>query len=309
MRLFERLSPQAQGYVLIVFTMVVWGSFSLLSRVNVHWNISAWDVIAMRFSLSAVILLPILAVTKQFRFLLDWRAVVLAFIGGVGYSCLVYSAFLLAPVVHGAVFLNGMIPLATAIITMLCFRQKPNTDTKIALTIITLTLVGMTVMVMMGAYALSVGDLLFVICAFSWATFSVLLARWRFSAWQTMCSTVIWSAVLYMPLYLAFIGFSSTSATWQHLAIQGVFHGLVVMIVATLTYALAVERIGAFQAGGIASLAPFISSLIAVPLLGESLDSVMILGLVGMGLGVVQPWRWLHKNTPADIKAPQKHSL
>ena len=65
------------------------------------------------------------------------------------------------------------------------------------------------------------------------------------------------------------------------------------MIIATMTYALAVERLGAFTAGGVASVAPFISAIIAVPLLGEPLDLVMVVGLLGMSLGVIQPWRFL----------------
>lgn len=74
---------------------------------------------------------------------------------------------------------------------------------------------------------------------------------------------------------------------------SGVFHSILVMIVATVTYAMAVSRLGAFMAGGLSSLAPFISAIIAVPLLGEPLNMVMVLGLIGMGLGTVQPWRWI----------------
>lgn len=93
-----------------------------------------------------------------------------------------------------------------------------------------------------------------------------------------------------------FIGFSSPNASIIHLGIQGIFHSVLVMIVATVTYAMAVARLGAFQAGGLSSLAPFMSALLAVPLLGEPLSTVMVLGLIGMGLGTVQPWRWLNRS-------------
>lgn len=292
-RFFEHLSPKTQGYLLVLFTMCVWGSFSLLSRVTVRWQVSVWDVIAMRFAFAAIILLPILWLNKDWRFLLHWRAVVLAIIGGVGYSCLVYTGFTLAPVVHGAVFLNGMIPVATALLLWLIFKIRPDTDTKIALIIISLTLCAMTAMILMGAYHFNVGDVIFVSCAFCWAAFSILLKEWQFTPWQTMSSSVIWSALIYLPIYALFIGFSSPDASWHHLAIQGIFHSVLVMIVATVTYAMAVARLGAFMAGGLSSLAPFISAILAVPLLGEPLNMVMVLGLIGMGLGTVQPWRWL----------------
>lgn len=104
--------------------------------------------------------------SKDWQFLWSRRSVVLALMGGAGYSCLVYTAFALAPVVHGAVFLNGMIPVATALLLWAFFRVKPDHNTKIALGIIIMTLLAMTTMIMTGAYHFNIGDAIFVACAF-----------------------------------------------------------------------------------------------------------------------------------------------
>jgi drug/metabolite transporter (DMT)-like permease len=48
----------------------------------------------------------------------------------------------------------------------------------------------------------------------------------------------------------------------MHLAIQGFFHGILVVIVATLTYVAAIERLGAFKTGSIVTLAPFMAALL-----------------------------------------------
>ncbi|MCL1622817.1 DMT family transporter [Moraxella sp. Tifton1] len=293
---FQRLSPTVQGYLLVLFTMCVWGSFSLLSRVTVQWQVAIWDVMAMRFGFAALILLPLLWRKKDWRFLFSLRIILLAMVGGVGYSCLVYTGFALAPVVHGAVFLNGMIPVATALLIWLFFGSRPDADTKISLWIIILTVLMMTGMILMGAYTFNLGDVIFLACAFCWSGFGILIKHWQLTPWQTLCGTVMWSAMIYLPIYTQFIGFSSPNASLVHLMIQGLFHGVLVMIVATITYAMAVVRLGAFMAGGLSSLAPFIAAIIAVPLLGETLNAVMALGLIGMGLGTVQPWRWLRKN-------------
>lgn len=287
------LSPTVQGYVFVVITMCVWGGFSLLARVNAHWGIMAWDIIAIRFGVSALILLPIICLKGEYQFLFTSKAILLAVMGGVGYSCLVYSAFLLAPVAHGAVFLNGMIPVATALLMFIFLKQSPTPSTKIALIIIGLTLLAMFVLMAQDGLTLELGDGLFLLCAFCWAGYGILLKEWRFSAWQVLCSTAIWSAVLYLPLYWLFIDSSLGNVKPVHLLIQGTFHSIAVMLVATFSYALAIERLGAFLAGALASLAPFISALVAVPLLGEPLNQIMVLGLIGMGLGTIQPWRFL----------------
>ena len=45
--------------------------------------------------------------------------------------------------------------------------------------------------------------------------------------------------------------------------------GVLVVIIATLTYVAIIERLGAFKTGSIVTLAPFIAAVIAVPLLNE----------------------------------------
>lgn len=298
----RHLAPTLQGYLYIVITMCIWGSFSLLARLNTYWGIAAWDIIAIRFGVSALILWLVLWLKRDWHFLFDIKAVILAMFGGVGYSCLVYSAFLLAPVVHGAVFLNGMIPVATALLMLIFLKQRPDKNTKIALIIIGLTLLIMYGLMLKDGLNFGLGDGLFLVCAFAWASYGILLKEWQFSAWQVVCSTAIWSAIIYLPIYGLFIDTNLDNVRLTHLIIQGTFHSIIVMIVATLTYALAVERLGAFFAGALACLAPFISALAAVPLLNEPLNHIMVLGLIGMGLGTVQPWRFFNKTSTKTRK-------
>lgn len=64
------------------------------------------------------------------------------------------------------------------------------------------------------------------------------------------------------------------------------------VIIATLSYVEAIKRLGAFKAGSIVTLAPFIAAILAVPLLNEPLSLAIVCGLLGMGIGALQPWRW-----------------
>ena len=104
------MSPRSQGYVFIAITMCIWGGFTIFSRLNAHWHISAWDITALRFAIAFVILMPILIYKKDLAFLCTKQSVILALIGGVGYCLTAYSAFLYAPAAHAAIFLNGCIP-------------------------------------------------------------------------------------------------------------------------------------------------------------------------------------------------------
>lgn len=295
MKFFRHLSTTQQGYLFTIITMCIWGSFGLLARMNAYWQIQVWDILLLRFGIAALVLIPILWLKKDYRFLFDWRMLILALVGSIGYCTLVYSGFFYAPVAHGVVFLNGTFPLFAALIGYVVLKQGIDKHTGIGLGIIVATLLLMAVMMIADNARFGIGDVFFILSGACWGLFSVLLRQWNFSAWHIMSGVAIWSAILYIPAYVLFAEPNFANNQPVHLVIQGLFHSIFVVIIATISYAKAVAQIGVFQAGSIANLAPFIASLLAVPLLGEMIDATLLLGLVGMALGALQPWRWLQK--------------
>ena len=291
------MTARTQGYLFVCITMCIWGGFTILSRLNLHWHVSAWDLVAMRFAIAFIILMPVLVYKKDLAFLWHPRPVILALTGGLAYCLTVYTAFLQAPAAHAAIFLNGCIPLCTAVAAYLLFRQPFDKHTWLSLSMMLSALALMSyLMLHEQASAFGLGDILFFLSAVWWGIFTVLLKQWKLSAWHSMASVAIWSALIYLPIYILFIPKHFQEAEPVHLLVQGVFHGVLVVIIATLTYVAAIERLGAFKTGSIVTLAPFIAAIIAVPLLNEPLSPAIMCGLVGMGIGALQPWRWFRKD-------------
>jgi drug/metabolite transporter (DMT)-like permease len=301
------MTARTQGYLFVLITMCIWGGFTIFSRLNLHWHVSAWDLVAMRFAIAFLILMPVLIYKKDLAFLWHPRPVILALTGGLAYCLTVYTAFLQAPAAHAAIFLNGCIPVCTAVAAYLLFRQPFDKHTWLSLSIMLSALVLMSYLMLHDqAAAFGLGDLLFFISAVWWGIFTVLLKQWKLSAWHSMASVAIWSAIIYLPVYILFVPKHFQEAEPIHLVIQGLFHGVLVVIIATLTYVAAIERLGAFKTGSIVTLAPFIAAVIAVPLLDEPLNAAIACGLVGMGIGALQPWRWFKKDTLSERLAQQK---
>ncbi|NWK82005.1 DMT family transporter [Acinetobacter sp. SwsAc4] len=301
------MTARTQGYLFVCITMCIWGGFTILSRLNLHWHVSAWDLVAMRFAIAFIILMPVLVYKKDLAFLWHPRPIILALTGGLAYCLTVYTAFLHAPAAHAAIFLNGCIPLCTAVAAYLLFKQPFDKHTWLSLSIMLSALALMSyLMLHEQASAFGIGDILFFLSAVWWGIFTVLLKQWKLSAWHSMASVAIWSALIYLPIYILFIPKHFHEAEPVHLLIQGVFHGVLVVIIATLTYVAAIELLGAFKTGSIVTLAPFIAAVIAVPLLDEPLNAAIVCGLVGMGFGALQPWRWFKKDTLSERLAQQK---
>lgn len=290
------MSPKSQGYLYVLVTMCVWGGFTLLSRLNATWNISAWDVTALRFALAFCILMPILIYRKNTDFLWHKEPVILALFGGVAYCLSAYSAFIYAPAAHAAIFLNGCIPLCTAVAAFLIYKQPFDRHIWASLSIMMLALALMGYLLsQQSGNPFGIGDGLFFLAAVWWGIFTVLLRQSTLTAWQAMCSVAIWSAIIYLPIYLLFLPKRLGDAQIEHLVIQTLFHGVMVVIVATLAYVEAIKRLGAFKTGSLVTLAPFVAAILAVPLLNEPLSLAIVCGLIGMGVGALQPWRWLRR--------------
>ncbi|WP_373684229.1 MULTISPECIES: DMT family transporter [unclassified Acinetobacter] len=301
------MSPQKQGYLYVFITMCIWGGFTLTARLSANWGISAWDITALRFALAFCILMPILIYKKDTAFLWKKEPFILAMLGGVTYCLTAYSAFHYAPAAHAAIFLNGCIPLCTAIAAFLIFKQPLDKHTWISVVIMVSAISLMSyLMYVETGVAFGLGDLLFFISAIWWGIFTVLLKQWRLSAWHAMAGVAVWSAVVFVPIYLLFFPKHWSDPEPLQLIGQVIFHGIFVVIIATLTYVEAIKRLGAFKAGSIVTLAPFIAAILAVPLLNEPLSFAIVCGLVGMGIGAIQPWKWLGRKDSLEQQLEQQ---
>lgn len=292
------ISSQRQGYLFVLITMCIWGGFTIFSRLNVQWHISPWDITALRFALAFCILMPILIYKKDTAFLWKKEPFILALIGGVVYCLISYSAFHYVPAAHAAIFLNGCIPLCTALAAFILYRQPFDRHIWLSLGIMLAAIGGMSyLMYRETGVAFGLGDLLFFLSAICWGIFTVLLRQWKLSAWHAMAGVAIWSAMIYIPIYLLFLPHNLTTPEPMHLVIQTIFNGVFVVIIATLAYVEAIKRLGAFKTGSIVTLAPFIAAIVAVPLLNEPLSLAIVCGLLGMGFGALQPWRWFKQDS------------
>jgi len=104
------------------------------------------------------------------------------------------------------------------------------------------------------------------------------------------------SAVMFLPVYALFLPSGLSQVSWQVIAVQAAFQAVLVVIVAMLTFIAAVQRLGAFTVGSFLALAPMVAATLAVPVLDEPLTIGLMLGLLGMVTGALQPWRLLKKS-------------
>ena len=75
--------------------------------------------------------------------------------------------------------------------------------------------------------------------------------------------------IVYVPVYAIVSGPSLLDAPWRDLILQAPVHGLLVAVISLTFFGRAVSLLGASNGSAFAALAPAITAILAIPILGE----------------------------------------
>jgi len=263
----------------------MWTAFSLVSRLGGKSPLTSYDIFALRLMTAVVVLAPF-ARSLPAGCWRDRRLWLLVMLGNLVYCLLVYRGFQYAPAAHGAILLSGMQPFWISAIVWLLAGTRPNRMRVFGLSAIA---IGMVCAAMPyfadGSVDSLFGDALILLGSICWAFYSVLAARWGYSAWTLTRAVAFGSAILYLPVYFLWLPKQLAAVPVSMLFIQCLFQGLVATILAMLAYLKAVSILGPERAAVFLAMVPIVTGLVAVPLLAEPLTSWLLAGLVFVSLG------------------------
>jgi drug/metabolite transporter (DMT)-like permease len=280
----NRASDHTKGVVACLCVVICWTGFNIITRFGAKNVFTPFDLGALRFSISGIIALPIFLylVPKD-----NWsKYIVLSIFGGLGYSLFVYSGFVYAPSAHAGVFVNGGIPFWAAILVAFSsqFKMPKNLILALALSTIGLLMIGFDSLFVQSMDGEWRGDILFFIAALTWAVFGFLIRRWQIRPFLAMLGIASFAAVIYLPIYILWLPKTILSASFDQIALQGFYQGIVAALFAGGMYGYAVQKIGTREAAMLLTLVPALSALGGYFFLAESLTWIVILGVAIVSL-------------------------
>jgi drug/metabolite transporter (DMT)-like permease len=265
----------------------IWAGWSAFTRLAVTTKLDAWDITALRFGVAALLLLPVIFRSGMALDRLGWPGLLLLIAGGgAPYVMLVAGGLRFAPAHDQAALSPGFAPLFVALIAAVWLRETLGAVRNIGLALI---LAGALVIVFGHGVAWtgtrSLGHVLFLTASFLWACFTIVMRRAEIEPLHAAALVSIGSSAIYLPIY-----FLHGSRLFQlpigELGLHALFQGVLVTVVSLLLYGRAVARLGASGGAAFGALAPALSALLAIPLLGEwptTADWVAIM-LVSIGV-------------------------
>jgi drug/metabolite transporter (DMT)-like permease len=116
--------------------VIFWSGWIIVSRLGVTNSLTVYDLAGLRFSIGAAVILPYLIWSRSWRGLTPLQVAVLTLTSGMPYALLACFGFNYAPAAHGGVFLNGCLPVFTALFAWLWIGQRSRSSELAGLVVI-----------------------------------------------------------------------------------------------------------------------------------------------------------------------------
>ncbi|GIL39420.1 DMT family transporter [Roseiterribacter gracilis] len=276
------------GGAFALLTVTIWASWFIVTRLGVLHAMHAVDVVAARFGTAAIITLPI-AIKHGFgiRQIGIWRTAALVFGAGAPYFIVICSGLTLAPAAQGGALTPGVMPLWVLLLGVVFLRERPSRPRQIGLLLIlvgALAIVGFEALG--GSNERLLGQALLIAAGLMWAIYTVALRGAGVTPIHAVAIVAVWSAILYLPVYVLFLHPSLPSMPFKDVAFHCFYQGVFAGVVAMLTWNRAVALLGASRAAPFAALAPVLALLAAIPFLNEIPTHAEWIGTLLISCGV-----------------------
>ena len=322
---FADLSPKAVGVIAAVVTVIIWTSFIVIARASADpargGVLNPFDIVYARILGASMILAPWgWWLVRRDRRTQPWagsllglsplplrQTLVAGLFGGVLYAMLAYSGFVFAPAGHASVLMPGSLPLWTALLALFILGDRITPTRALGLTLIVvgdLMVGGPSLLHALDGSGVWRGDVLFILAAIVWSTYSVLVRRFALDAVRATIAITMLALLTYVPVYTLLLWWEWVpgkvlTAPWRDVVFQMFFQGVGSVVISGMTFTKMVQHFGPVRSTMITALVPGLSAIAAVVVLGEPMGWNVLAGLSLVTAGIVFGVR---KAAPIAIK-------
>jgi drug/metabolite transporter (DMT)-like permease len=278
------------GLLAAFITVCIWASWLVSVRMGMQSALTSFDLALMRFGLPALVLLPFLYKSRRRLMAVPiWTLFGIVFGAGIPFFFLSSQGMHYAPVSHAGLLLPGTFPLFVTAIAFFVFKEPLSRPRLIGLFAI---MFGVFALLLISMWSLQgdvwKGDLLFLSASFFWAIYTISL---RVAGLPPLAATGLLSLVSLVILLCLLATGTMTSGmslvSANELAWQFFVQAILVGLFTGFSYGYAINLLGAERTAAMGALTPVLASLLAIPLLHESIGLAASLGLCFVCIGVV----------------------
>lgn len=266
----------------MALAMLIYGSNFVVSRHAVLNGLSAHDMLALRFAVAGLILMPVFwrAGVRDCAGIGWRRGVILTVMSGFPMSFLMMQGLTMAPAAHGASIGPGTVTLIGIIGGVLLFGTQLTAALMVGVTVVLAGLLALALAATTATHMpnLLLGDLCFLGVGLIWGGYPLALQFWKIDGLKATAVVSVLS-MLYLPVYalVYFRGFDV--APWQAIVFHGINQGLINVVIGLWLWAWATKILGVAVAGRFPPMIPVIGTILGMPVLGEWPGAIQLVGI------------------------------
>ncbi|MCV2371031.1 DMT family transporter [Roseateles oligotrophus] len=277
------------GWAALALTLCIWAAFFISLRAGARAALPPAELALLRFGPAGLLFMPLLW-RRRARFAQVSPKLWLLIVAGAGLPYFLIAGWGMrhAPVADGATLIPGTLPLFTALLAAALHGRAALARWPALLCIAA----GIATMLALkaGQAGLAEGYAMFLLGSLMWSAYTLALRQAKLAPIEAAALISSVSLLLLLPVlaWQASHGGLSLPALpreqlWLQLLIQSVGVGLI----STLSYSVAVARLGAQRSAMAGALTPVLATLLALPLFGERPDLATIVGMLLIAAGVL----------------------
>lgn len=256
------------GFLWATLTVSIFAGWFVVTRFSVTRILNVWDLTALRYGIGAILLAPVLLGDLPPR---AWRnGFIFAALWGAPFAALVALGVQMTSAGRAASVTPTLMPVFAGLLGWLLLRQPPGLARLVGYAAIAAGLCGLVLTAAGGQGSPSLlGLALLALAAAMWAGYTLLLRGSGLDPMQSAALICFWSGLIFVPAYLVLGIGHLGQASGAEIAIQGLYQGVLMSIVALIGFNRAVALLGPSAAAAMIALVPVVASLLAILFLGE----------------------------------------
>lgn len=263
-------SEYVRGSHYAIAAVSMWTAWILAVRFGIRTSLTPLDITAIRFGVAGLVLLPYLLKKGLAIDRLGWTGLAAILLGGAPTVLVSYGGPVFAPAAHAASLFTALIPLYVAILAAVVLGEPFTVAKRAGLALVVIGVLG----IVWGAGGTigtrqNIGHAMFISAGLLFAGYTVVMRKARLDGLHAAAIAAVGSLIAFVPVYAMMSGTKLFDAPWPDLVLQAFVHGILCAVISLVLWGWAISLLGASNGSAFAALAPAITAILAIPLLGE----------------------------------------
>ena len=277
------------GYLAALAAVLITAAYPTLTRISVTTTLTPADLLLFRLGIGGLVFAPYLVRHAREIPMSDWiSGIPLSFLHGWGMAGCVIFGLQFAPASHAAALGPGAIAAWIALVGFLLYRIEVESAKLTGIAIITAGVALILVASYRGqslATAL-IGDAMFLGASALGATYLVYIQRRRLDPMVAAALVCVASALVVGPWHYFFATSAISTASFEEIAWQLLFQGVLVGCCAFFALNYAVLAIGSQTVGILSAMVPVGGALFAVLMTNDPISGLEWTAIIAISAGV-----------------------